>query len=169
MRGPVILLAVGLLLAACTTNPVPEGYKGPLAHIADSEVACGKTGADFFFLSEVNGKRIDDSLAATSMANSGRGFAMTPVTLGREVPAQPSTFTIIGRTHYAAPIIALFRRVYEVSGETRFTPLPDHSYVVKGVLGENYSAVWIEDRKTGELVGQKVEVKGSSSLGILEK
>lgn len=87
---------------------------------------------------------------------------------GRPVPAQPASFTIVGRTHYAAPILEMINRVYEVSGEINFSPLPDRSYTVKGVLGHDYSAVWIEDDK-GTVVAKKIEVQGSAALGLLQK
>jgi len=169
MRGTAFLIAVALPLAACTSNPVPDGYTGSIVRITDSVTPRSSTSADFFYLSKVNGRRIEDSLSITKQVNSGQGFAMIPRVIGRVVPAEPSTFTIVGRTHYAAPILDLMNTVYEVSGETKFTPIPHQSYVVKGVLGENYSAVWIEDSQTGEVVGQKIEIKGSSALGILEK
>ena len=48
-------------------------------------------------------------------------------------------------------------------------PSQDVTYVVKGQLGDDYSAVWIEDEKTGSIVGSKIEIKGSAKLGILQK
>lgn len=94
---------------------------------------------------------------------------MTPAVIGRSVAAEASTFTIVGRTHYAAPILELLNKTYEISGETKFAPEPNGYYMVKGVLGDNYSAVWIEEISTGAVVGQKIEVKGSTALGILQK
>jgi hypothetical protein len=169
LRWNAAALTALCLLAACTTNPIPPGYMGPIARIQDSETSRGKVGGDFFFLSQIDGHDISDSLTATRTANYGQGFSMNPVSLGRDIPAQPAHFTIIGRTHFAAPIIELVRTVYQISGETDFTPLADHVYVVKGVLGEDYSAVWIEDAATGAVAGQKIEKHGSSALGVLEK
>lgn len=167
--GFAALAAVAVLLAGCTSNPIPEGYTGPVAHITDSWTARSGSGVDIFYLSKVDDRRIDDSLAATTSANSGRGFQMSPVVIGRNVPARATTFTIVGRTHYAAPILELMNAVYEISGQTSFTPQPNQSYVVRGVLGDDYSAVWIAEAGSGNPVGQKVEIKGSSKLGILAK
>lgn len=158
-----------LLVAGCTTNPVPEGYTGPTANVADSYTQRGGTGVDFFFLAKVDGHAVYESLTATAVANSGNGFAMTPSVVERPIPAKPSTVTIKGRTHYAAPILELANTVYEISGDVAFNPLPNHSYVVKGVLEEAHSAVWIEDKATGQVVGNKIEVEGSTALGLLEK
>ena len=169
-RAFALVLLLSVPLAACsTTDAVPKDYKGPLAQIADSVVKTGPSSANFFYVSTVNGRLIHESLRATKQSNYGQGFRMTTATIIRKVPAEPSTFSIVGRRDYAAPILALVRKVYEVKGETTFTPLPDRIYVVNGTLGDDYSAVWIEEAATGTVIGQKVEVKGSSTLGILEK
>lgn len=169
MRKALFSALSAILIAGCTHSPIPEGYSGPTAQISDSQTRRGSTSADFFYVSAINGVSIDNSLDATVRTNEDRGFAMDPVVLTRKIPAQPATFAIKGRTHYAAPILELANPVYQVSGTTSFAPVPNSTYVVKGVLGENYSAVWIADAVTGAVMGQKVEVRGSSSLGILEK
>jgi hypothetical protein len=169
MRRFVFAVAAALLLASCTSNPVPEGYDGPLARVTDSVTWLGRSSADFFYLSKIDGRTIDESLSATNRSNSGRGMIMDPVTIDRRVPARTATVTIVGRRHYAAPILEMARTVYQVSGEIEFTPLPDHSYVVKGILSDKYSAVWIEDKDSRETVGRKVEVLGSAKLGFFEK
>lgn len=164
----VLLLAVLVLVAGCTTQPVPDGYTGPLARVNDTSMPRSGTSVDFFYLAEVNGRRIPNSVVNTRQANYGRGFSMTPAVIGRDIPAEPSMVRIMGRTEHAAPILALMNKVYQVSGETEFTPQPNQIYTVKGVLGEDYSAVWIEDA-AGAIVGQKIEVKGPSTLGFFEK
>jgi hypothetical protein len=170
MRRIALLIAIAAasLLSACTSSPIPEGYKGPLARIEDSFKRRGWTSADFFYVSKVDGRRINDSLAATTQANYGQGFQLTPEAIGRAVAAQESTFTIIGRTHYAAPILEIAGTVYQVSGEVKFTPQPDQTYYVRGELGEKYSGVWIEDA-AGVPVTPKIEVNGSSALSIFQK
>ncbi|MDH3230310.1 MAG: hypothetical protein OEN55_11000 [Alphaproteobacteria bacterium] len=40
---------------------------------------------------------------------------------------------------------------------------------MKGELGEDYSAVWIEDQQSGEIVGEKIEIHGSAALGFFQK
>jgi hypothetical protein len=46
-----------------------------------------------------------------------------------------------------------------VSGTVTFAATPDQTYVVKGQLGPDYSAVWIET-SAGEIVGTKIEKRG---------
>jgi len=163
------LLIVFLAGCATTTSPIPENYTGPLATVKDSVKPYSAGKADFFYLSDVDGRRIANSRIATRVTNQGRGMYMKPVVLIRQVPAQPSRFKIFGRTEYAAPILALTSTVYQVTGEIQITPEAEKTYVVKGELGENYSAVWIEEEGSGRMIGEKVEVKGSAALGMLEK
>jgi len=171
MRKLFTLSFTALFLAGCATftSPIPENYKGPLATIKDSVKSYSARKADFFYLSHVDEKRIEDSRSKTLQVNHGRGMNMSPVVLERKVPSQPSTFKVVGRTEYAAPILALTNTVYEVSGDVKFSPEKDRTYMVKGELGENYSAVWIEDVETNSVVGEKIEIKGTAKLGIFQK
>lgn len=158
-------------LGGCATlaPSVPEGYTGPVAVIKDSVKPLSQSKADFFYISEINDQRVEDSRARTLRINQGRGFSMSPSVIERNVPAQKATFTIVGRTEYAAPILALTNTVYQVTGKVTFSPETYRHYVVRGELGQNYSAVWLEDEATGKLIGEKIEVKGSAKLGTFEK
>lgn len=168
MRRVVASLILLVGLAACAENPIPPGYTGPTATIWDSFTRRSSTSIDVFFVHKIDNRTIADSLHARRQADYGMGFFMRPLTLSRAVPAVESTFTIEGRTDHAAPILGILNKEFQIVGTTKFAPLPDHTYTVRGVLGDDYSAVWIED-DNGVVVGQKVEVHGSTSLGILEK
>lgn len=148
---------------------VPDGYTGPLAIVKDSVKKHSTSKADFFYLEKIEGNRIEDSRSKTLAVNYGRGMYMEPFVLDRKVPAKMCTVLIVGRTEYAAPILALTNTVYEVSGELTFKPEPGKTYVVVGELGEEYSAVWIEEEESKQVVGNKVEVKGSAALGFFAK
>ncbi len=160
-----------IFLVGCVsfTSPIPDGYQGPLATIKDSVKSHSSSKADFFYLTEVDGKRIEDSRIKTIQVNQGRGFYMQPVALERKIPARTSVLKIVGRTEYAAPILALTNTVYQVAGEVSFRPEADRTYVVKGELGETRSIVWIEDAESGAMVANKIEIKGSAALGTFEK
>lgn len=43
-----------------------------------------------------------------------------------------------------------------VSGTVELTPKPGGTYIVRGQLGKQSSAVWIEDASTGKVVTAKV-------------
>lgn len=170
---------VGLLFSAifaayavsgCATyNPIPDGYSGPRATIKDSVLVHSASKTDFFYVEAVDGQNIGNSRTKTREVNQGRGMGMAPEILGREIPARPTTLKLVGRTEYGAPILALTNAVYQVKGDVQFEPEANKSYVVKGELGENYSAVWLEEVGTRAVVGKKVEIKGSAKLGILKK
>lgn len=169
LKMRVILASLVLFLEGCAVNPVPDGYTGPLSSIKDSVVVYSSSKADFFEVSKVNGDNIKSSREATIKSNQGRGNNMTPVVLQRQIPSRPTVFTITGRTHHAMPIVALASTEYEVSGDVKFSPIPTHVYVVKGQLGETYSAVWIEDAMTSAIVEPKIEVHGSAALNMFLK
>ena len=162
-------LLASLLLCACAHNPVPDGYKGPLSKIGDSVFVYGEKKVDLFFVQKVNDQKIANSLSATVERNQGRGFRMTPVVLTRDVPSSKSRFHIVGRTHFSAPILELTHTTYQVEGDVEFSPIPGAKYLVKGVLCETYSAVWVEEEATAQLVAPKIEIHGSAALGFFEK
>ena len=167
IKAFAMLAACALALGGCVSNPIPVRYTGPVARIADSVNTTGSNGVNFFYLAKINGKKIGNSLTETAHDNAGRGFSMDPVRVGRDVPARAAVFTITGRTHYAAPILELMHTVYEVSGNVRFTPQPNHSYEVRGILSDAGSSVWIED-ETGAVMDKKITSK-HSALGIFQK
>ena len=159
------------MLSGCatTSSPLPEGYKGPTATIKDTVISLSPQKANFFYVSHVNGKRIDDSLIKTRQINYGRGMQMTPETIERQVAIGPTVVTIVGRTEYAAPILALTNDVYEVKGDISFTPEENKTYSIYGELGENYSVVWLEDESNHKVIVDKIEIRGSAKLGIFQK
>lgn len=173
-RLPLLVpfLAVAALLGGCVTYApsIPAGYTGPRAVIRDTALSHSGSKVDYFYVAKINGAAIEESRTKSVMANQGRGFMMDPVLLDREVPAGSAIkLELVGRTEYAAPILALTNAVYQVKGEITITPAEDRTYAVKGVLGEDYSAVWLEDTATREVVGEKIEVKGSAKLGFWSK
>lgn len=168
----IFTAALAIFLSGCfvTYSPsVPEGYAGPLANVKDSADIRSEQEVVFFYLAAIDGADIKNSPTETRIANSGRGFHMTPLVLDHDIPARETTVTIIGRNEYAADILAIMNPVYQVKGDVAFRPDSDGAYIVKGELKEDYSAVWIEDLKTGEIVTTKVEVYGSAKLGFFGK
>ena len=169
-RLALVFLALSMGGCATYTPSVPENYAGPKAQLADSAKVYSSSKADFFVAEQIDGASVDNSLNETFRRNQGRGMSMTPYYIDRPLIAErPIKILVKARTHYAAPIQALSSTVFQVKGEVEFTPKANGKYVVKGELGSNYSAVWIEDVETSVTVGQKVEAKGSAELGFLEK
>lgn len=165
-------LALSLAVSGCSTfaPSIPAGYAGPKAQLSDSVRTHSHSKADFFVAEQIDEARIVDSLVETRHQNHGRGMSMTPAVLERALMADRQVKVHIkGRTHYAAPILAMTGTVFQVKGVVEFVPAANARYVVRGELGDDYSAVWIEDAATQSVVGQKIEAKGSAKLGILEK
>ena len=171
MKNLAAFILTAVALAGCATNQpsVPQLYAGPRATLKDTVRVHGGSKADFFHVSHVDDKQIENNRIKTRSANRGRGMQLVPIHVQREIAARPTKLTIVARTEYAAPILALTGTVYQVKGEVEFTPEPGKSYVVRGELGESYSAVWIEDERTAVVVGKKIEVQGSAKLGAFEK
>ena len=165
-------VAVILVLAGCATYlpSVPDNYNGPRAQLEDSANTHSSSKVDFFVAEEIDSAKVDNSLNATLRANQGRGMFMTPTFTSRPLVAErPVKVQVRGRTHFAAPILALAGTVYQVKGVVEFTPKANGKYIVRGEFGEKYSAVWIEDAATNQPIGNKVEINGSAKLGFLEK
>lgn len=152
-------------LSACVTySPsVPPTYTGPLAQIRDSVMPYEATKMDMFYLSEIDGRKVENSLVGTITANQGNGLNAIKLSIKtRPVPAISAEFKIVGRTYYAAPIQAMTNPVYEVEGIIHFVPETGRTYVVKGDLGKNYSGVWIEDEQTHQILDRKIELRHSA-------
>jgi hypothetical protein len=157
-------LLAGLALHGCASyQPVPEGYTGPIAEVADSGSPGDGTKSIAFALMEVNGNGVDNSFRASAGASYGRGFALTTRYVARTVPAVPMKVRLQGSHMTGAPIHAIASQMagtfFSVDGVVDFTPAPGGKYLVKGELKKGASSVWIEDRATGLPVTEKIVEK----------
>lgn len=146
-------------LAGCVTTyqPIPKGYTGSTVVIRDSKKFHSYKKSDLFYIEEINGNLIKNSLSESLKVSYGRGFSLITMVLNTLVPTTKATFTIVGQTTFAAPILALTNDTYGIRGTVTFTPEAGKSYIVKGTLGKNYSAIWIEREQDGMIVGEKIE------------
>ncbi len=127
----------------------------------------GAVCGDFFFLYEYAGKSTDNALQASARGNYGNGPGIQVANdFSRQVPARTGAFFIVGRTHCGAPIMELVGTVHLVGGKVEFTPQEQAVYVIKGELSPDFSAVWIEDEKTGTQVGNKLRISGAAKAGF---
>jgi hypothetical protein len=164
MRLAIIVLLTLSITGCVTYAPsVPDGYVGPQAVLADSAKTHSTSKADFFVAEKIDGADVDNSLNETFRRNQGRGMLMTPYFISRPLVAEkPVKVAVKGKTHYAAPIQAIIGTVRQVEGVVEFTPKANVRYIVRGELREGYSAVWIEETETRQLVGQKIEPQGAA-------
>lgn len=165
LRRSMVVLAVPFLGGCATSKLVPDDYGGPVAELADSSDNFVKAGfmkpakVDFFYASKIDGKNVDNALSRTASRYAGQGFGFEPLSYRRRIPAKTLTVEIAGQTYHGAEIGGLLGKSYHVSGTVTFAATPDQTYVVKGQLGPDYSAVWIET-SAGEIVGTKIEKRG---------
>lgn len=171
----LIAISTAALMSGCATkppfSPFPENYAGSSATLTDTFVTHGVSCADFFYAEQYEGHNWDNARFKSLSASYGRGMYLTTVPVSRAIPAnKPTQILIVARTQYAAPILAMANTVYQVKGTIEFTPETGKQYLVTGQLGGPRAAVWVEDKDTHQLVGQKIEVDGEAAkLGFFEK
>ena len=162
--------AIAALCGCATETPaLPKDYGGPTAVIADSSYDYSKRKSDFFYVDAIDGKPVANALDNTARMNQGHGLAQQVQGSERRVEPKSSVFHIVGSSHYAAPLLAMAGTSYYVDGDVTFTPVAGATYVVKGRLGPDYSAVWIEDKVSGRQMGNKLIIKGAAEVGPLKK
>lgn len=171
MHRVIASFVVALSLVGCAhyAPSMPADYAGPRATVKDSVKIHSPRKADFFHVSHVDEREVENSRLKTQRLNRGRGMNMIPALVQNTVAAKATALRVVARTEYAAPILTMVGTVYQVNGIVEFTPEADKTYTVRGELGENYSAVWIEDDESHVVVGKKVEIKGSAKVGALDK
>jgi hypothetical protein len=154
--GATVLGALLMIGCATTQAPVASTYTGPTAVIHETVKQHSNAEADFFGISHIDGNRVENSLTATERTNRGRGMVMSAIGASHRVPTKPIEVRVFGRSRFAAPILDLMNKTYEVSGTVKFEPVANATYTVKGELGPRLSVVWIEDA-TGAVIGNKIQ------------
>ncbi|QPL42041.1 hypothetical protein IT970_11220 [Pseudoalteromonas sp. A41-2] len=157
----IIMLASSLVGCVATYNPIPKNYQGNTAKLDDTYKVGSTSSGQFFYLSKVDGKQVNNSIRATHQASYGQGMLLTPVGFSREVPTEPMTLTLVAQVHHAAPINYMFNAGsnFIVSGDVSFTPEANQHYVVKGYLSPDFSSVWIENM-SGKQVSDAIVLEG---------
>jgi hypothetical protein len=161
-----IVAALTFTLGACATptSTLPAGYMGPSATISDSSYIYNNHKADFFFVDAIDGTSVFNAKDKTVQANAGKGLSQVAQTMSRPIETKPTVFHITGQTHYAAPLLTMAGASYLVEGNVSFTPVEGERYVVKGSLGPQYQAIWVENEATGAQMGNKLMIKGASTM-----
>jgi hypothetical protein len=151
-----LVLVLSLFLASCATqmaNDVPDTYKGETAWIEDSTYQeTGSTGRVFAVVT-VDGVSFDNAFRRTLQATAGRGFSLMMVSTGRRVVAGKAQNIALRASHvHAAPIQALIGPNQSIDKTYVFTPEASKRYVVRGLLRQGETDVWLEDAQTGRRV-----------------
>jgi hypothetical protein len=129
LKSFVAAVAGAFLVGCATYKPVPDGYTGPVASVADSGFPEGGTKAQLFVLSEVDGNKIPNSFTASAQASYGQGFRLNTRFVERLVPAKTMKVVIRGSHATGAPIQAMLSQAagtfFSVEGAVEFTPKAD--------------------------------------------
>ncbi|MBI5257959.1 MAG: hypothetical protein HY855_15760 [Burkholderiales bacterium] len=149
----------GLMALPCVHVQASEPEHQPSAVVADSALGGGRSGAAFFFVSEVNGTPLARNILVASRAASvGHGADLQVRPFARALPAGRSTIKLAARFAYAAPIQTLFQAGadYAVEGVVEVELRPGTRYRVTGVLDAFRREVWLVEDATDKRVGSKV-------------
>ncbi|NTV10402.1 MAG: hypothetical protein HGA47_06455 [Zoogloea sp.] len=158
----LLALPLALALSGCITmtNPVPEGYKGPVVPLADTGYQEDSGKGRFFAALEIDGHQIENSIRETRIASYNHGPVLTSRYTTRNVPVAPMKVKLTGTHQTAAPIQEIASRVagtfFSVEGVADFSPIADHLYMVTGELKKEHSCVWIADKDSSEPVTKKI-------------
>jgi hypothetical protein len=154
VKNTVVCAILLATLFGCTTAPIPKDYSGPIATIRDTAVSETSNRAQFYFLGEIDDRKVDNVLFATRKANRGQGFSLSPVVFSRDVPARASKLKLEARIGYGAPLQEMLNTgtLYVAEAMLSFTPESNKTYVVKGTLTAEKQEVWLEEAETGKRV-----------------
>ncbi|WP_162918390.1 hypothetical protein [Taklimakanibacter deserti] len=151
-----------LLLAGCTKT-LPDNYSGPTAVVKDTYANYVEGGffrdekVDLFVMQTMDGKLIDNGQLATARASfkSSLGIALKPQAYERRVPIRPMTIGLAAIISYAAGGQYGGSREPQTmaSRKVKFNPVAGETYVVRGRIARDNSAVWLETA-SGRIVSE---------------
>jgi hypothetical protein len=157
------LIAIAVTGCATVTNPVPEGYSGPVVSLADSGVSESGSRGRIFAVTEIDSASIENSLRQTRIASHGQGFSLSLRQTTRVVPVRPAKLTLVGTHVTAAPIHEMAARIagtfFSIDGTVDFKPVQGKAYEVTGELTKESTCVWVADVETKQPVTEKVCAK----------
>ena len=170
MKQTATLIALLLTLISCASTAPAPSSTGPTATIRDSfGNVVGTTRADFFYIDAIDGRGIRNAFDETFDLNYGHGMVLTPHGHERLVPAKEAKYLLHGRTYFAAPILELAGHAFQIRGEVLLTPETGETYVVKGELSDDHSAIWVENERTGAQLGNRLLITGSAEVKMFRK
>lgn len=145
MRLFLAILCAALLCGCSFYKPIPDGYTGPRSTIIDSFSNQQRGKADYFILTAVNGKDVENSWGRTRADNYGRGLSFTPSVVARDVLPSEQRFKVKGLVFFPTDAQVIFADDMAIEREIVFTPKPNETYRINGNLSKAGSKVWIED------------------------
>lgn len=161
-------LTFTLLLSACTYNPIVtikqdvsyvsnvslnEMLNSDEAIIKDSSYTHTNWKSYIYYISAINGSKIDSAMRKTYSNNYGRWRSMQIKLNEHLLPAENVTLTIHGSTYIPVPMESIGNNE-SVSGDIEIKLEPGKRYRVNGTLYDGQKDVWIEDEQGKRLTGE---------------
>ena len=169
MRSRAIPFLSVFLLTGCTPPPQILPFTGPVAHLSMTEIARGPFAANVFYVAMINGQDFAGSIDPGQPPPDTPLNPQTGTIATVDIPAGPGTYTVIGRSIFQAPIFAMTMNSYCLGGDIKFTPVANATYIVEGTFTPHYAALWIQDAASNTVEGSKIEVHGSTMMGLWRK
>jgi hypothetical protein len=154
---------LALAVSSCATDPLPKDYSGPVAMLLDTvgfegdmEKHMFYSRSEFFFASEIDGKKIKESLSASTAKRYGD---VDYQIINRNIPVRLLKVKLEGKVSYSPPIFEITHAavLYSATNTIEFEPVEGQTYMVKGKLSAEGSEVWLEEMRTGNRVGTPVQ------------
>jgi len=159
-----------VLLSGCATLPSsPNKFAGPVATLTMTSVARGPFAENVFIISGINGGAFDGMINPSQPPPDTPLSPKTgPLTTVMIPASQPTRFTVCGESIFQAPIFSVTMDDYQLSGDISFTPVAGQSYIVEGTFSPSYSAIWIANAVSGQVVAPKLVAAGSGKVPLFE-
>ena len=137
------------------------------ATIADSATA-NRTSGDFFMVTAVDGKDVENAQSASRRASAGQGARVSVVPFERSVAAGKVTLKLRGIRASGMPAVTILRSLFRggepvVDGGAAYELEAGKRYRVNGVLDDYRREVWLED-EAGKLVGARFSAAADPAL-----
>lgn len=153
----IIILIASISITGCAPyGALPKGYSGDTVTIWDSVQELSSTKAYFFELIAVDGRGIERSSSITRERSFKLGFKMSANPISREIPVNSEELNIGGFNYLVADLFGFGDDTYRVKGKLHVKLENDTSYLISGELHDDFSAVWLEEEKTGIIVSDVI-------------
>ncbi len=170
-----MLIRLLLLLASCIAfGAVAVADFDRAAYIEDSvepgvvaDRSFDKSKTLFFFLAAVNGQAVKNSVSESAGVRTSMWPEEPLAPFTRALPPRQMIVTLVGgyvTSSVAAPEVRYNYPMYRVKGHTLIQPVPEGSYVVKGVIREKGASIWIEETDTGKTLGDRITSTGRTRI-----
>lgn len=134
----------GLVLVGCSGTRPGDRATGTQAVVAGSHADVGDGGIATFRVTAVGSWPVGRSDDPSKTLGVDASY---PLDAGRNVRIE-----FEGLLRFGNPLVTLVRDARRVQGSVEFVPAESARYVVRGRIGPESSAVWLEDEATHQVV-----------------